>query len=83
MKKVHLTQALVAGASFSSNAQCPTNSVKIQSNCGAQCGTILEIGPGFGVGSWTFREPTDAEAGLMQAFMNAQCLQASIMPTSS
>jgi hypothetical protein len=82
MKKVNLTQALVAGASFSSNARCPTNSVKIQSNCTAICGTILELGPGFGVGFWTFRESTDAEAGLMQAFMNAQCLQASIMPPS-
>jgi hypothetical protein len=82
MKKVLLTLALVVGASFSSNAQCPTNSVKIQSNCGAQCGTILEIGPGFGVGSWTFREPTDAEAELMQAYRNAQCTRASMMSPS-
>jgi hypothetical protein len=82
MKKVNLTQALVAGASFSSNAQCPTNSVKIQSNCTAFCGTILELGSGFGVESWIFREPTDAEAELMQAYRNAQCTRASIMSPS-
>ncbi len=55
---------------------CPENYSKIQTNCGPQCWTTVEITiiPG-GFPLITNRIPTDIEASLYQAFANAECLQ--------
>lgn len=87
MKKVFFTLALLACLSLQANegitstmdnnGYCPENYSRIQTNCGPQCWTTVEITPitgGLGV-LITRREPTDSEALLYQSFANAQCAQ--------